>query len=112
MIDEQNNILTPNRFLDIAKEGKYYTQITSIVLTNSFEALYHTDADISINLSSIDIEKSSTVEKFFELLQLHKMYAKRIVLEILEDEEGLETYRKIMERSFLTLGQKGVLEFK
>ncbi len=101
LIDEQNNILTPNRFLDIAKEGKYYTQITSIVLTNSFEALYHTDADISINLSSIDIEKSSTVEKFFELLQLHKMYAKRIVLEILEDEKfkNIEDMKKFINKT-------------
>jgi len=27
LIDENDNVLTPNRFLDIAKERKYYTQI-------------------------------------------------------------------------------------
>jgi len=101
LIDENNNILTPNRFLDTAKEGKYYTQITSIVLTNSFEALYQTDADISINLSSIDIEKESTVKKFFELLKLHKRYASRVILEILEDEKfkNIENMKRFIERA-------------
>jgi len=101
LIDENNNILTPNRFLDIAKEGKYYTQITSIVLTNSFEALYHTDADISINLSSIDIEKESTVNKLFELLKIHKKYSHRIILEILEDEKfkNIENMKKFIAKA-------------
>jgi EAL domain-containing protein (putative c-di-GMP-specific phosphodiesterase class I) len=101
LIDENHNILTPNRFLDTAKEGKYYTQITSIVLTNSFEALYQTDADISINLSSIDIEKESTVEKFFELLKLHRRYAPRIILEILEDEkfENIDNMKRFINRA-------------
>jgi len=101
LIDENNNILTPNRFLDIAKEGKYYTQITSIVLTNSFEALYQTDADISINLSSIDIEKETTVEKFFELLKIHRKCASRVVLEILEDEKfkNIENMKRFINRA-------------
>jgi len=101
LIDENNNILTPNRFLDIAKEGKYYTQITSIVLTNSFEALYQTDADISINLSSIDIEKETTVKKFFELLKLHKNCANRVTLEILEDEKfkNIENMKRFINRA-------------
>ncbi|NPA61748.1 MAG: EAL domain-containing protein [Epsilonproteobacteria bacterium] len=101
LIDENDNVLTPNRFLDIAKERKYYTQITSIVLTNSFEALSHTDADISINISSIDIEKETTVKKFFELLERHESYADRVVLEILEDEKfkNIENMKQFIERA-------------
>jgi len=86
LIDEDKNIIPPNLFLDTAKEGKYYAQITSMVLTNSFDALYQTDMNISINFSSLDIERSSTQAKFFELLRKHKEEAPRIILELLEDE--------------------------
>ncbi len=86
LIDKDQNIISPNKFLDTAKEGKYYAQITSMVLVNSFEALYQTDMNISINFSSLDIERSSTQLKFFELLKEHKQHASRIILELLEDE--------------------------
>ncbi len=86
LIDENKNIIPPNKFLDTAKEGKYYAQITSMVLTNSFDALYQTDMNISINFSSLDIERSSTQEKFFELLRKNRKEAPRVILELLEDE--------------------------
>ena len=86
LIDENKNILSPYLFLDTAKEGKYYEQITSIVLINSFKALYETDMNISINFSSLDIEKSETKKIFFTLLETYKEEAPRIVLELLEDE--------------------------
>ncbi len=86
LIDENKNILSPYRFLDTAKEGKYYAEITSIVLINSFKALHKTDMNISINLSSLDIEKSKTQEIFFSLLETYKEEASRIILELLEDE--------------------------
>jgi len=86
LIDENKNIIPPNLFLDTAKEGKYYAQITSMVLVNSFDALYQTDMNISINFSSLDIERNSTQAKFFELLEQNRDQASRIILELLEDE--------------------------
>ena len=50
LIDENNNIVSPYFFLETAKEGKYYNEITTIVLRNSFRALFYTDMGISINL--------------------------------------------------------------
>ena len=100
LIDKEQNIIAPNRFLDTAKEGKYYSQITSMVLVNSFEALYHTDMNISINFSSLDIERSSTQTKFFELLKKHREHASRIILELLEDEriENIENMKKFIDK--------------
>ncbi len=86
LIDENGKVLAPFFFLDVSKQGKYYTQITSMVLDNAFKALQITDKDISINLSALDIEKEMIREKFFSLLQNHKDSAKRIVIELLEDE--------------------------
>ena len=87
LIDKDNQVISPFFFLDVAKKGKYYSQITSIVLDNSFNILNYTNMDISINISALDIEKISTREKILELLRTNQKKAKRVVFEILEDEE-------------------------
>ena len=87
LVDEEGKIISPYFFLDIAKKGKYYAQITAMVLENSFNALERTDKMITINISALDIEKPSTREKIFELLDLHKDLASRLVFELLEDED-------------------------
>jgi len=86
LIDEDGKVLSPFFFLDISKKGKYYSQITNIVLDNSFSALKNTDKDISMNLSALDIELKSTRDKIFKLLRQNKQYCSRVVFELLEDE--------------------------
>lgn len=87
LVDEEENIVSPYFFLETSKQGKYYTQITSIVLDNSFEALNKIDTDISINISVLDIEKKDIRDKLFNLLEVHKDSAHRIIIELLEDED-------------------------
>ncbi len=86
LVDKNSKVISPYFFLETAKKAKYYAQITSIVLENSFEALQNTDMDISINLSVLDIEKHSTREKIFELLKLNYENTHRVIFELLEDE--------------------------
>lgn len=86
LIDEEDKIISPFFFLDIAKKGKYYSRITAMVLENSFNALKQTDKSITINISALDIEKPSTRDKIYELLHTHKEDASRVVFELLEDE--------------------------
>ena len=86
LVNEQGKVISPFFFLDTAKKGKYYTQITQIVLMNSFKALQLTDKDISINLSAIDIELESIREEIFSLLEKHRADTHRVVFELLEDE--------------------------
>lgn len=87
LVDEYENIISPFAFLDVAKKGRYYPKITSLVLENSFDALNHTDMDISINISVIDIEKKLTRVKLIKLIEQYKDDASRIILELLEGEE-------------------------
>ncbi|WP_455755805.1 EAL domain-containing response regulator [Sulfurimonas sp.] len=87
LVDEDEKVISPYFFLDIAKKGKYYAQITSMVLENSFKALEKTDKNITINISALDIEKSITRKKIYELLELHKDSSDRVVFELLEDED-------------------------
>ena len=87
MIDEEEKVLSPYHFLEVSKKGNYYNKITSRVLENSFKMLNHISTQLSINISSIDIEKEKTRNKIFELLSEYKNDAHRIVFELLEDEE-------------------------
>jgi PAS domain S-box-containing protein len=91
VIDENKKILPPSQFLNEAKEGKYYNQITSMVLTNSFQALYETSMSISINFSALDIENKKSREELFRLLEQHKQESHRVTLELLEDERIQDT---------------------
>ncbi len=98
LVDEKQNILSPFFFLEASKKGKYYAKITSIVLENSFKALYETDMNISINLSARDIEKVDTRNRFITLLKVNKAHAHRIILEFVED-ENIEDFNVI--KSFI-----------
>ena len=106
LIDEENNIISPYFFLDTAKEGKYYHEITSIVLRNSFRALFYTDMEISINLSTIDIEEEQTQKEFFALLERYKTEAHRITIELVEDESIHEL--KVVKTFIETIKEHGV----
>jgi PAS domain S-box-containing protein len=87
IVDHNNKPIVPCLFLGIAKKAKYYSQITEIVLENSFNTLRHTDKDISINISILDIERRLTREKIFELLNANSEHIHRVVFELLEDED-------------------------
>jgi PAS domain S-box-containing protein len=87
LVDENGVIQSPAKFLEIAKKGRYYTQITKTVLENSFKVLEETDKEISINLSALDIESEAIQKSIVHLLQLHKEDAKRVVFELLESED-------------------------
>jgi PAS domain S-box-containing protein len=100
LVDENGDILPPFFFLDVAKEGQYYSDITAIVLRNSFNALKNTKMNISINLSALDIEKASTREELYKLLEEYKEDANRVVFELLEDENvhDMKTIKEFIQK--------------
>jgi PAS domain S-box-containing protein len=87
LIDEENRVLPPRKFLETAKKSNLYSQITSEVLNYSFKMLRKYNIDISINLSAIDIEQDDTRRMILDLLEKHKDLAQKIVFELLEDEK-------------------------
>jgi PAS domain S-box-containing protein len=87
LVDQDNNILTPQHFLEVAKEGKYYHSITTIVLKNSFRALFNSDIEIAINLSALDMEDKRVKNEFFTLAERYKTQVHRITIEMVEDEK-------------------------
>jgi EAL domain-containing protein (putative c-di-GMP-specific phosphodiesterase class I) len=87
LINEHGEVISPFAFLEVAKKGRYYTQVTKIVLENSFKTLKVTDKEISINLSPLDIENEDIRDLIFELLIKNKEDSKRIVFELVESED-------------------------
>ena len=71
----------------MAKNGRYYHQITEVIITNSFNMLRKTDKEVSINLSTLDIEDVELRNKIISLLTSNTDVANRLVFELLEDAE-------------------------
>ncbi len=86
LIDDNNKVLTPFLFLDIAKKTTYYGKIVDLILENSFSMLEKCNVDISINLSTIDIDQQDIRKKITTLLKQSGKDSSRIVFELLEDE--------------------------
>ena len=86
LIDEDENIVSPFEFLGASKKGSYYNKITTRVLENSFEILRCIKTELSINLSTLDIEKDETRELIYTLLKENEKDRGRLVFELLEDE--------------------------
>ncbi|MCK5293858.1 MAG: EAL domain-containing protein [Arcobacteraceae bacterium] len=84
---DDGKILSPYFFLDVSKNGKYYHQITNFVIANSFEALRKTDKEVSINLSTLDIEDVELRNNIITQITMNADISSRIVFELLEDEE-------------------------
>ncbi len=106
LIDENGNILSPFHFLDVSKKGNHYNKITQRVLENSFKILHTINTKLSINISSVDIEKEQTRLLIFDLLEKYKEDAHRIVFELLED-ESVQNF-KVIKNFILKVKKIGV----
>jgi PAS domain S-box-containing protein len=96
-IEYNNEVIPPAKFIDVAKQGIYYSKITEIVLSEAFDIVKKMkDYDISINISEIDIEKEIVRELIYELLNENKEYAKYVTFELLEDAD-VEKYEVLDE---------------
>ncbi len=86
LVQEDGKILSPFFFLDAAKNGNYYLQITTIMLEKVFAIFKYVDSEVAINLSYMDMASPQVCDKLFGLLEENPDTARRVTLEILEDE--------------------------
>ncbi len=87
LIKEDGKVLSPFFFLDAAKNGNYYLQITLIMLEKVFAIFKYMESEVTVNLSFLDIVNESINDKIIQLLQENPDVGKRITFELLEDEE-------------------------
>jgi len=93
LIDEENNIITPYHFLEIAKQSKLYESISKIMIKKSFQAFINAEYEFSINLSIEDILEYNLFEYIKSMLSIYPL-AGRVCFEILETER-IENYQLI-----------------
>ncbi len=86
LVNKEGKIISPFFFLDIAKKGRYYKQITNIVIDNSFNAMKKLQKAVTINLSIIDIEDENLRNKIYNNLASIGSLAQNVTFELLEDE--------------------------
>lgn len=94
LIDEDEKVISPFFFLEIAKRTKYYRTITQRVLEKSFECFKDTNYTFSVNLTIKDIMDEETQQTIFSLLE-HYGIGNRVVFEIVES-EGIENYDRVI----------------
>ncbi|OQX74103.1 MAG: hypothetical protein B6D59_03480 [Campylobacteraceae bacterium 4484_4] len=87
LIDEEDAVLAPGLFLDTAKRAKFYQNITKVLVNKVIEKIEESDCEISINLSSLDIEDEEMRAFLLEKLEQNRTVARKMIFELLEDKE-------------------------
>lgn len=94
MIDE-DKVLSPFFFLDIAKQTKQYFEITKAVILNAFKMFEHRDEELSINLSVKDMLEPEVRGYILMMLEKYNI-GSRVVFEIVES-EYIENLRGVLD---------------
>lgn len=95
MIDEDEKIISPYHFLQIAKKNKLYSHITTSVISKTFAKFNNSAYSFSINLSILDILDEETVTFILNALNNYSN-PELITFELLES-EGIENYKQVLE---------------
>ncbi len=95
MKDEDDVIIAPYAFLNVAKQNKLYPFITRAVVEQSFNYFNGTNVKFNINLSILDILNKNTTEFILKKVKEYKN-PENITFEVLES-EGIENYETVLE---------------
>jgi EAL domain-containing protein (putative c-di-GMP-specific phosphodiesterase class I) len=95
MVDENNLLIAPVFFLELAKKNKLYHQLTKIMIEKTFETFKNSPYSVSINISVEDILNKDIYNFIIEKLKTSKM-GSQIGFELLES-EGIENFEQVIE---------------
>ncbi len=95
LIDDENKVISPYFFLDIAKKTRLYFDITKLVIYKSFFKFKDSKFGFSINLSFLDIINKDIVNFIFSMLEDFPN-KEQITFEILES-EGIDNYEEVID---------------
>jgi len=108
--NDENRLLTPDKFLEIAKAHNYYNEISEMLIFKSLESISSREETFSVNISFLDMKNFEFVERLEEKL-LEYDIASRVVFEIIESEilEDMEIVNQFIKR-FKALGVKFAID--
>lgn len=88
MYDDNYDIVFPQPyFLEASKKGKLYPYITKLLIEKVMRKVRENGCEISINLSSLDIEDPVMRAFLLEAMQKNADITNKIIFELLEDKE-------------------------
>lgn len=93
-IKQDERILLPYEFLDIAKHSKLYSALSRSIIRKAFETFKLTSNEFSVNLSFLDISDKATNKFIFDILNEYDI-GSWVVFEILES-EGIYNYDMVL----------------
>ncbi|MBS9782238.1 MAG: PAS domain S-box protein [Arcobacter sp.] len=94
-LEQDQSLIYPNKFLDIAKTSRQYLDITKIVIEKSFREFKDSPFEFSINLTLEDMLDTSLQEFLFKKIKEYKV-GKRLTIEIVESEQ-IREYKPVIE---------------
>lgn len=94
LMDDDGAAVSPGAFLNVAKNSKYYTRMTEVMIRKALEVFQDRQEGLTINLSVLDIEKEETRDFIMSMLRDAARVAQCLTIEIVE-EEGFAQYDEI-----------------
>jgi len=94
VVNQDGKVLSPNEFLNIAKQSKIYPKLSKQLIKKSVDYFLISPCEFSINLSYLDIVNKNTKKFILELLESTGI-GPWMIFEILES-EGIENYKDAM----------------
>ena len=104
-IKDNDKIISPFYFIDIAEKSGYIKDITKIIIDKSFSYFKDKDFEFSINFTEFDLKDDSIIDFLIKKASFYNIPFERIYLEILEG-IGLITNSELEEK-ILYLKNKG-----
>ena len=95
IIEDSGDIITPFRFIDVAKQNRVYYKLTKIVTQNTLDTISKYKIHCSLNISIKDIENKKTLEWLYGQFDNFE-YNSYLSIELLETEE-VKDYKKVFD---------------
>lgn len=106
LIKKDGEVVSPYKFLGVAKKSKLYPELTRTVILKAFKTFYdQKDKSVSINLAASDMLNKDTMEYLFKMVEIYEMQG-RVIAEIVES-ESIKDYTQIY-KLVDTFKEKGI----
>lgn len=91
LIDDHNEIISPFKFLEIAKKNKLYDRVSTMMITKTFEYFITNHDHFNINLTWEDLKGDEIKLLILDYLDKYEDIGSRLTIEIVES-ESIENY--------------------
>lgn len=93
LIEDDGNVISPLKFIEVAKQNRVYHKLTQAVVNNTLNTIAKYDIPCSFNVSMEDIENDRTIQMLYSLFDEFE-YNHHLTIELLETEH-FKDYKRV-----------------